>query len=430
MKARLCCSALALLGLMCASLAYADEAEGNGIESPAWLRDAHIQATLRIDYFRPSKEVNNTRNFYVGTASIKALPVISDTLDGKLEARTTELNVEHGGHTYNNVLEAYATLHFENADLRIGKQIVAWGRADGINPTDNLTPRDLTLWLPFEDDQRFGTKALKLDTYLNRELTLTTFVTPSFSPSRTPTPAGVSPIVTVLPTQTFSNTEVALKLNKTGGDLDWSVSYLHGFSLVPTIQFPAANSSVGGLELHYEKIDVLGADVARNFGHYGVRGEFAYFHPRDTPDVNFSAIKPYFFFVVGGDRTFSDSLNINLQFFGRRVEHFSTQGENMSPAQRKLSIQNAITQGQLDSVSRGISMRVNKKWLGDTLEGEVLAIVNLTRSNSFIRPLLTYAVNDRCKISVGAVLYNGAPLTLFGRLKANQRGFVEMRFSP
>ena len=35
------------------------------------------------------------------------------------------------------------------------------GRADRINPTDNLTPRDFTLLVPDDEDQRFGTAAIR-----------------------------------------------------------------------------------------------------------------------------------------------------------------------------------------------------------------------------------------------------------------------------
>ncbi|MDQ7065354.1 MAG: hypothetical protein Q9P90_14050, partial [candidate division KSB1 bacterium] len=39
-------------------------------------------------------------------------------------------------------VEAYLDLHWENADLRLGKQFIFWGRADWVNPTDNITPWD------------------------------------------------------------------------------------------------------------------------------------------------------------------------------------------------------------------------------------------------------------------------------------------------
>ena len=51
-------------------------------------------------------------------------------------------------------------------DVRAGRQIIAWGRADGLNPTDNLTGEDLTLLAPDDDDRRLGTTALRASYYL------------------------------------------------------------------------------------------------------------------------------------------------------------------------------------------------------------------------------------------------------------------------
>jgi len=39
--------------------------------------------------------------------------------------------------------EAYVDLYFDNSDLRIGRQIIVWGRADGTFITDILTPVDV-----------------------------------------------------------------------------------------------------------------------------------------------------------------------------------------------------------------------------------------------------------------------------------------------
>ncbi len=68
----------------------------------------------------------------------------------------TDGAIGQGGDTRTRLIEGYAAVHFARADLHLGKQIIAWGRADGINPTDNVSPCDFTLLLPFEDDQRFG----------------------------------------------------------------------------------------------------------------------------------------------------------------------------------------------------------------------------------------------------------------------------------
>jgi len=39
--------------------------------------------------------------------------------------------------------EAYIDAYLGPLDLRLGRQIIAWGRADLLNPTDNLTPRNM-----------------------------------------------------------------------------------------------------------------------------------------------------------------------------------------------------------------------------------------------------------------------------------------------
>jgi hypothetical protein len=41
--------------------------------------------------------------------------------------------------------EAYVNMYLGPLDLRVGKQIVVWGRADAFNPTSNLTPLDFRI---------------------------------------------------------------------------------------------------------------------------------------------------------------------------------------------------------------------------------------------------------------------------------------------
>src|SRR4051812_8641104 len=52
--------------------------------------------------------------------------------------------------------EAYVNLYAGPLDLRLGQQIVVWGRADALNPTSNLTPVDFRIHSPVEDDRRVG----------------------------------------------------------------------------------------------------------------------------------------------------------------------------------------------------------------------------------------------------------------------------------
>src|SRR6476620_6028995 len=52
--------------------------------------------------------------------------------------------------------EAYVNAYLGPFDLRLGKQIIVWGRADALNPTNNITPVDFRIRSPLEDDIRLG----------------------------------------------------------------------------------------------------------------------------------------------------------------------------------------------------------------------------------------------------------------------------------
>ena len=414
------------------TLAQDAEALGSAAGSyPAWnfLRHHGFTGALRLDYFRSSKDLDNATDLFGVTTQVKLTPIFSPSLDGKIEARLTNPAIGDGGDTDSTLLEGYVTAHFEHAQLRIGKQIVPWGRADGLNPTDNLTPHDYKVLLPFEEDQRFGTTAVKLDAYLNTEYTLTLFTTPYFVPSRLPLPAGGVTLIERRPEQRWSNSEVGIKLNKTGDTLDGSVSYYHGYNLLPELR-PLGLTPLGALfELRYAEIDVLGVDVARNFGRYGFRVEAAYIRTEDRRGQDPVGINPYAYVVAGGDRTFLTNFNVNFQLVGRWVQDYTRPEDITDPIARAAAIQNAITFGQQDRANYGMTARLSNKWFNDTLEAEVLTFVNFRRSSSYIRPLITYAFTDHFKTTAGGEFYRGADDTYFGRVKRNKGAFVELRYS-
>ena len=63
------------------------------------------------------------------------------------------------------------------------------------------------------------------------------------------------------------------------------------------------------------------------------------------------------------------------------------------------------------------------------LTARVNAFVNLKRTNSYIRPLISYAFTDHVTATLGAELYHGADDTFFGRVRRNQSAFAEVRYS-
>jgi hypothetical protein len=180
--------------------------------------------------------------------------------------------------------------------------------------------------------------------------------------------------------------------------------------------------------LHYDRVTVVGADFARNYGRFGLRGEIAYVDTHDDEGTVPSIRNPHLHWIVGVDRTFLANLNANLQFFQRRVRKHRDLASWTTPAQRTAAALNALIDGQSDAVTHGISFRVSNKWFNDTLEAEVFAVHNFTRADGLLRPLVTYAFNDRWKGTLGAEIYRGSSATQYGNRKANRGAFAELRY--
>lgn len=84
--------------------------------------------------------------------------------------------------------EAYVDLYFKNSDLRLGKQMLVWGRAEGTFITDLLTPVDLSEFLTQDfADIRQGVTALNYTHYFGSDF-VQLVVNPVFNPNRIPAP--------------------------------------------------------------------------------------------------------------------------------------------------------------------------------------------------------------------------------------------------
>jgi len=404
---------------------YAQEVDTGETLLERVMHEQRITGWMRLDYFQSSNSFDDLENFFGATLQIKALPQLSESLDGKVEARLSVLDVQdRQGHEPRSVLlEGYVTMHFGRADLRIGKQIVAWGRTDGINPTDNLTPRNYSVLLPLEEDQRFGTWAARLNAYLSEALTLTVFISPFFEPDEVPLPETELSVETRRPDHALQNTEIGIKLDKSSDEFDCSVSYYHGYDLLPTV-----NSAGSVFNLGYDRMDVLGTDFARNFGRFGFRSELAYSLPSNHESVDPNASRPRLFWVAGIDRTFLENLNLNLQFLLHWMPDRRDPARSQDPMARGAGTLNGLIRGQEGEVSPGITFRVSDLWLNDTLRAELFGVINATRGDHYLRPLVSYDVNDQIRVSLGANLYAGPVQTQYGILKSDSGAFAEVRY--
>ncbi len=391
--------------------------------APSLLQNLNPSGSVRAAYFSASRKLDEKHDLGAGAVWLKFAPTLLDkkltlVVDGWLR------NDESFDHKSTGKLrEGHLDFSAGSTDFRIGKQIIVWGRADELNPTDNLNPRDYTLLTPETNDQRFGVAAAKA-AYHYQDWALTGIWLPRFSANIFPTTATPGVYYT---RPTPHGNQGAIKLERSGGAVDWSVSYFSGLDLNPDSKIGGLSASGLNLILENKRIHVVGFDAATVVGRYGLRTEAAYTWTSYVGDPQVK--KPFLYAVVGADRTFFTNLNINAQYFFRRVAGYQDPRNITDPILRPTVILAAGIANQLDRFQHGMSIRIANKWLNDTLEGEIAGVLSFTRHDYTIKPKLIYAFNDQVKGTLGLDVFRGDSETYYGRLRKNSSLYAEIKYS-
>jgi len=334
-----------------------------------------------------------------------------------------------------------------NLDVRIGKQRIAWGTADKINPTDNLNPKDLED--PLDFGKKLPTNALKLSYYLG-DYTLIGVYIPVFTPAVLPPPdwnfssgemLSLPPGTRIekmtnqiiLPDRKLRNTSsIGVKLSGSLFNYDVSLSYVynrwdmplgHAITLTPTGQTTVEVES----QLIFPRQQVFGADLAGQIFGIGVWAEMAAFLPEEvtttlvqiTPQgvqVNRQksiAHEVYVKYVVGGDYTFKNGIYINGQvihgFYGEEGK------------------------GNLNDYA---VVAIERKFFNDNLKLRLATAVEVddwkdaeNKYASVIFPEISYTPTDAVELLLGAYSIEGKTNTIFGNFRSNDELYVKAKVS-
>lgn len=380
--------------------------------SPSWLEEAGATITFRAGVWSTTHELDSDGPFgsgmFWGKVTRSLNQKVSVLADGWLSVR----GPFEDGHARGELREGFVTYSSGPIEIRAGRQIIAWGRADGINPTDNLTSQDFTALVPDDSDRRVGSTAVRL-TYSFHDISATAIWLPEFRSHRIPVPSGFGDLEPY--ESDWGAKQFAVRVEQTGGAVDWSASVFHGRDLHADLQ--------PDLSLAHNDVTVIGADAAGNLGRYGLRAEAAYVVTGDRHGIDPFIKNPFLLVVAGGDRTIGEHLNVNLQYLYKFVTQFEP------PRPDPLAMAASTMSGQMRSHQHGASARVSYKWFHDTLEAEVAAAGYALPRGGVVRPKITYAVSDRMKLLVGGELYRGNAMSTFGMLRDNSGAFAEVRWS-
>jgi hypothetical protein len=385
-----------------------------------------LAGSLAAGAWASSRSADDETGFGVGRFVGKLTGRLGDSLRFGFEARVWSQDATRGeDHTRGELREGWVQLALgEQTEVRAGKQLATWGRADGINPTDLLNARDFTRLVPDDHDTKLGAWALRATRYLG-DLALTALWIVDFEPHRLPlaaSPPGVT-VTQDLPAHEYR--QVVLRLETMSETIDASISYFDGYDHVPDLRLDGAN-----VALVYPRIRVIGADAAKNFGRFGVRVEASYtFQDRGVALAPLPERRDVAYVVAGFDRSFFEYLSLNVQYVGRYLNGFTPPGDIADEEVRAIARSRSVLIQQHRRAQHGVSLRIANQWLHETLEVELKGLVWLAQGDFVLSPKLTYAVSDRLGLTAGADYYHGPANSSFGQVESNRTAFLELKWS-
>lgn len=377
-----------------------------------------LTGAVRAGYWSSTRNLDSEVPLGAGMLWLKSSRRVSKRVSFLAEGWTSLQGPFEDGKAAGELREAFVDLRFGKLDVRAGRQIIAWGRADGVNPTDNLSGQDLTLLVPDDADRRLGTAAVRAS-YFVGDVSIAGVWLPEFRGHEFALPAPPPGVVFARESEQWPGDQWAVRVEQTGRTVDWSVSYFDGKDLAPDLGLVASDAQAPVIRLSHHRVRVIGGDMTANLGRFGLRAEAAYVETEDTQGRDPFTKNPFLFVVAGADRTFGGLLNLNVQYLYRQVRHRSA---------TSASVQDVLN-SQTQAAQHGASFRIAYKWLHDTLEAECAAVAYAGPRGGALRPKVVYAVTDSWKVLAGAEILRGQSTSVFGMMERNSAGYAELRWS-
>jgi hypothetical protein len=315
--------------------------------------------------------------------------------------------------------EAWAAISPGIFDVKIGRQIISWGRADALNPTNNLTPKDELVLSSENDDTRLGNELVQLGAKLGA-VDLHGFWIPRYRPDVLPLagadlPAGITLVDPVYPESRLLNSGYAVRLDFNHPAIDGSLSYFDGYATLPGFNYSLGMTGLSLVPQAY-RMQVIGADFSTTAGSFGLRGEAAYKQPVGDYQAEVWMPNPCGQFVAGIDRSVGN-LNILLQYSGLVVADYQ---EMAAPdaslplpfymaamARNEIENLNRLFTGTKDQFSHSVTANVKWDTLYETLHFGLAGMYNFTTRDYVVNPSVTYDMADATSLTFGGRQLDG-----------------------
>ncbi len=365
--------------------------------------------------------------------------IIQNTLDLNFEKRSAKTAFKVNPYLYHytdnklepGLREAYMDMYFKNFDIRVGKQQIIWGKAEGVFITDIVSPKDLREFLlPDFDEIRIGITSFKLNYYKGSH-TFEAVWAPVFTPTQVPESSSIwspkmdFPVIPEWDNSTseikpgLENSEIFVRYSLMASAFDFELVggyfYYDDPALHLTKQIDPADMQITGLTARpeYHRVTMGGGSFSLPLGDFVLRGEGAYYTGRHFQTANpaipdATTEKNNLHYMAGLDYTLG-GVKLSAQFIQEYILDYE-EGINY------------------DEMENTMTILAKKDFFREKLWIELFSYIGLNNEDALVRPGIIYDFADGFEIKGGANIFVGES-GRFGQYDANDMVYMKIKYS-
>lgn len=384
--------------------------------------------------------------------------------------------------------EAYLDRRGETVDLRLGMQKFFWGRLDGVQPNDLLSPRQYEdPFVSDEADRKIAVPALAFTwlfptawrSALPDEARFTLVWEPIDVPWRfpladerwfapaarssprlsvgeaagTPCPCDIAVNQQLVnsspPARRFDNGNLGMRMSGRTADTDWALVYFDGYDPTPNFNVPVrvvlGPSAPPGqpqpvtaftqLKPAYQRFRSLGADAARPFGAFTVRTEAAWRFRRPYPFAvsqitgNIVSNPTLVQRLVAGETIEVPAfVERDAVEWGVGADTIVADFVPLFELYQVILLHNDQALLVRDVDTR-LTANLKRRWLADRLDSQLLGVWGIEGGYELVRGQVGYELTEGVQLVGGILGIFGDKNTLVGQYKRNSEVYARVRYT-
>lgn len=338
--------------------------------------------------------------------------------------------------------EVFVDFDYEPFFLRIGRQQVVWGTADGVRVLDCINPGDSRYaYLDDASEYRIPLWMVRLEYSPIEDGNLQFLIIPDFEPNYSSSygdvfvyrvveksaeklatlPPGTTIVIDDrIPDEDLGHASYAVRWHHVINGWEYSLNYKYGYEFYPSakgIMSSPPPPFTFTLIKEYKRIHLLGASFSKSvnegvFEGLTIRGEFLYTKDKPFPvgtngNVEDNTEMNTFAYILGFDKYFFTDLLTSFQFIQFIYPDDEKNGKKvLFPP----------TLSPIRKVETMATLKLAKDFMAERLKPEILIVYD-GKGDWRISPKVKFEVNDNLWIYAGIHFFAGSDDTLYGEFE-------------